>query len=108
MWRPDGSKAQQRPKISRDMRPLRLTVLARCGLALCRDGKWRPAEPGTFPLADAGRRIMGRVESRGGRSGKQQPRRLTQRLWKRHKRSGSSGLSFCAYMEVSDISAHLR
>lgn len=30
---------------------------------LCRDGKWRPVEPGTFPLVDGTAARMGRVES---------------------------------------------
>ncbi|MBA7934054.1 DNA cytosine methyltransferase [Klebsiella sp. RHBSTW-00215] len=30
---------------------------------LCRDGKWRPVEPGTFPLVDGSAARMGRVES---------------------------------------------
>ena len=29
---------------------------------LCRDGKWRPVEPGTFPLVDGASARMGRVE----------------------------------------------
>lgn len=29
----------------------------------CRDGKWRPVEPGTFPLVDGAATRMGRVES---------------------------------------------
>ncbi len=29
---------------------------------LCRDGKWRPVEPGTFPLADGAAARLGRVE----------------------------------------------
>lgn len=29
---------------------------------LCRDGKWRPVEPGTFPLVDGAATRMGRVE----------------------------------------------
>lgn len=28
----------------------------------CRDGKWRPVEPGTFPLVDGAAARMGRVE----------------------------------------------
>jgi DNA (cytosine-5)-methyltransferase 1 len=30
---------------------------------LCRDGKWRPVEPGTFPLADGSAGRMGRVRT---------------------------------------------
>ena len=30
----------------------------------CRDGKWRPVEPGTFPLVDGAATRMGRVEPR--------------------------------------------
>ncbi|HDT6090130.1 TPA: DNA cytosine methyltransferase [Raoultella ornithinolytica] len=33
----------------------------------CRDGKWRPVEPGTFPLVDGATARMGRVESRVAR-----------------------------------------
>lgn len=28
----------------------------------CRDGKWRPVEPGTFPLVDGATARLGRVE----------------------------------------------
>lgn len=34
---------------------------------LCRDGKWRPVEPGTFPLVDGAAARMGRVEPRVAR-----------------------------------------
>ncbi|HGV3709365.1 TPA: DNA cytosine methyltransferase [Klebsiella pneumoniae] len=34
---------------------------------LCRDGKWRPVEPGTFPLVDGAASRMGRVEPRVAR-----------------------------------------
>lgn len=34
---------------------------------LCRDGKWRPVEPGTFPLVDGAAARLGRVESRVAR-----------------------------------------
>ncbi|HBV7770850.1 TPA: DNA cytosine methyltransferase [Klebsiella pneumoniae] len=33
----------------------------------CRDGKWRPVEPGTFPLVDGATARMGRVEPGVGR-----------------------------------------
>lgn len=33
----------------------------------CRDGKWRPVEPGTFPLVDGAAARMGRVEPRVAR-----------------------------------------
>ena len=32
---------------------------------LCRDGKWRPVEPGTFPLADAAPARVGRLRAYG-------------------------------------------
>ncbi|WP_236672119.1 hypothetical protein [Croceicoccus sp. YJ47] len=31
----------------------------------CRDGKWRPVEPGTFPLADAPTGRVGRLRAYG-------------------------------------------
>ncbi|WP_407212821.1 DNA cytosine methyltransferase [Enterobacter hormaechei] len=34
---------------------------------LCRDGKWRPVEPGTFPLVDGAAARLGRVEPRVAR-----------------------------------------
>ncbi|MCA8251537.1 hypothetical protein LGN12_30815 [Burkholderia multivorans] len=32
---------------------------------LCRDGKWRPVEPGTFPLADGAPSRVGRLRAYG-------------------------------------------
>jgi DNA (cytosine-5)-methyltransferase 1 len=31
----------------------------------CRDGKWRPVEPGTFPLVDAAPARVGRLRAYG-------------------------------------------
>jgi len=31
----------------------------------CRDGKWRPVEPGAFPLADAAPSRVGRLRAYG-------------------------------------------
>ncbi|HEY4467265.1 MAG TPA: DNA cytosine methyltransferase [Klebsiella sp.] len=45
------------------MRPLEVNGFWRdADWLLCRDGKWRPVEPGTFPLVDGAAARMGRVE----------------------------------------------
>ncbi|MCM7150701.1 DNA cytosine methyltransferase [Enterobacter kobei] len=45
------------------MRPLEVNGFWRdADWLLCRDGKWRPVEPGTFPLVDGAASRMGRVE----------------------------------------------
>ncbi|HHT1412747.1 TPA: DNA cytosine methyltransferase [Klebsiella michiganensis] len=47
-----------------DMRPLEVNGFWRdADWLFCRDGKWRPVEPGTFPLVDGAAARMGRVES---------------------------------------------
>ncbi len=64
MHRQDGSKTQQRLQDFAGITgPLRLTVFGemRTG-SFCRDGKWRPVEPGTFPLVDGAAARLGRVE----------------------------------------------
>ncbi|WP_281163287.1 DNA cytosine methyltransferase [Klebsiella quasipneumoniae] len=46
-----------------DYRPLEVNGFWRdADWLLCRDGKWRPVEPGTFPLVDGAAAHMGRVE----------------------------------------------
>lgn len=46
-----------------DYRPLEVNVFWRdADWLFCRDGKWRPVEPGTFPLVDGAAARMGRVE----------------------------------------------
>jgi DNA (cytosine-5)-methyltransferase 1 len=62
MYRQNGSKTQQRRRTSRGLPALRLTVLGDADWLFCRDGKWRPVEPGTFPLVDGAAARMGRVE----------------------------------------------
>ncbi|MCM7835225.1 DNA cytosine methyltransferase [Enterobacter asburiae] len=50
--------------LSRDCRPLEVNGFWRdADWLLCRDGKWRPVEPGTFPLVDGSAARLGRVES---------------------------------------------
>ncbi|HHX4088875.1 TPA: DNA cytosine methyltransferase [Klebsiella aerogenes] len=45
------------------MRPLEVNGFWRdADWLLCRDGKWRPVEPGTFPLVDGSAARLGRVE----------------------------------------------
>ena len=45
------------------LRPLEVNVFWRdADWLFCRDGKWRPVEPGTFPLVDGAAARMGRVE----------------------------------------------
>ncbi|HGF9262139.1 TPA: DNA cytosine methyltransferase [Klebsiella pneumoniae] len=45
------------------MRPLEVNGFWRdADWLFCRDGKWRPVEPGTFPLVDGAAARMGRVE----------------------------------------------
>lgn len=47
-----------------NLRPLEVNGFWRdADWLLCRDGKWRPVEPGTFPLVDGAAARMGRVES---------------------------------------------
>lgn len=51
-----------------DMRPLEVNGFWRdADWLFCRDGKWRPVEPGTFPLVDGAAARMGRVEPRVAR-----------------------------------------
>ncbi|SXP06073.1 C-5 cytosine-specific DNA methylase [Klebsiella pneumoniae] len=46
-----------------DYRPLEVNGFWRdADWLLCRDGKWRPVEPGTFPLVDGAAARLGRVE----------------------------------------------
>ncbi|MGS3417603.1 DNA cytosine methyltransferase [Klebsiella quasipneumoniae] len=46
-----------------DYRPLEVNGFWRdADWLFCRDGKWRPVEPGTFPLVDGASARMGRVE----------------------------------------------
>ncbi|MEX6088841.1 DNA cytosine methyltransferase [Raoultella planticola] len=46
-----------------DVRPLEVNGFWRdADWLFCRDGKWRPVEPGTFPLVDGAAARMGRVE----------------------------------------------
>ncbi|MHB2283768.1 DNA cytosine methyltransferase [Klebsiella pneumoniae] len=46
-----------------DYRPLEVNGFWRdADWLFCRDGKWRPVEPGTFPLVDGATARMGRVE----------------------------------------------
>ena len=50
--------------LRRDCRPLEVNGFWRdADWLLCRDGKWRPVEPGTFPLVDGAAARLGRVES---------------------------------------------
>jgi DNA (cytosine-5)-methyltransferase 1 len=47
-----------------DYRPLEVNGFWRdADWLFCRDGKWRPVEPGTFPLVDGSAARLGRVES---------------------------------------------
>lgn len=47
-----------------DYRALEVNVFWRdADWVFCRDGKWRPVEPGTFPLVDGAAARLGRVES---------------------------------------------
>ncbi|EAN4677856.1 DNA cytosine methyltransferase [Salmonella enterica] len=50
-------------RLRRDYRPLEVNGFWRdADWLLCRDGKWRPVEPGTFPLVDGATARLGRVE----------------------------------------------
>ncbi|MBO0256073.1 DNA cytosine methyltransferase [Escherichia coli] len=50
--------------LRRDYRPLEVNGFWRdADWLFCRDGKWRPVEPGTFPLVDGASARLGRVES---------------------------------------------
>lgn len=61
-----GREARLEQRIGRDgscMRPLEVNGFWRdADWLFCRDGKWRPVEPGTFPLVDGAAARMGRVE----------------------------------------------
>ncbi|ENY9321287.1 DNA cytosine methyltransferase [Salmonella enterica] len=49
-------------RLRRDYRPLEVNGFWRdADWLLCRDGKWRPVEPGTFPLVDGATARLGRV-----------------------------------------------
>lgn len=60
-------EARLEQRIGRDgscVRPLEVNGFWRdADWLFCRDGKWRPVEPGTFPLVDGSAARMGRVES---------------------------------------------
>lgn len=57
-----GSTEQNRMG-SEFMRPLEVNGFWRdADWLLCRDGKWRPVEPGTFPLVDGAAARLGRVQ----------------------------------------------
>ncbi|CAH6306716.1 hypothetical protein AN2336V5_4446 [Klebsiella oxytoca] len=62
-----GREARLEQRIGRDgscLRPLEVNGFWRdADWLLCRDGKWRPVEPGTFPLVDGTAARLGRVES---------------------------------------------
>ncbi|MCS4273526.1 MULTISPECIES: DNA cytosine methyltransferase [Raoultella] len=62
-----GREARLEQRIGRDgscMRPLEVNGFWRdADWLFCRDGKWRPVEPGTFPLVDGAAARMGRVKS---------------------------------------------
>ncbi|HCU0591979.1 C-5 cytosine-specific DNA methylase family protein [Enterobacter roggenkampii] len=61
-----GWKGQTRSATSPGvhLRPLEVNGFWRdADWLLCRDGKWRPVEPGTFPLVDGAAARLGRVES---------------------------------------------
>ncbi|HAW0704342.1 TPA: DNA cytosine methyltransferase [Escherichia coli] len=50
--------------LRRDYRPIEVNGFWRdADWLLCRDGKWRPVEPGAFPLVDGAAARLGRVES---------------------------------------------
>lgn len=59
-------EARLEQRIGRDgscVRPLEVNGFWRdADWLFCRDGKWRPVEPGTFPLVDGATARMGRVE----------------------------------------------
>ncbi|MGY5368355.1 DNA cytosine methyltransferase [Enterobacter oligotrophicus] len=61
-----GRKGQTRSATSPGvhLRPLEVNGFWRdADWLFCRDGKWRPVEPGTFPLVDGAAARLGRVES---------------------------------------------
>ena len=66
----EGSPAQrldQRPEHGGPERGADAPVLGRnpADWLFCRDGKWRPVEPGTFPLVDAAPQRVGRLRAYG-------------------------------------------
>ncbi|MDM9659100.1 DNA cytosine methyltransferase [Raoultella planticola] len=66
--RDDSSAGRQRetgstPSTGLHSRPLEVNGFWRdADWLFCRDGKWRPVEPGTFPLVDGAASCMGRVK----------------------------------------------
>lgn len=62
-WRWAGNPEQNRMG-GEHVRPLEVNGFWRdADWLLCRDGKWRPVEPGTFPLVDGAAARLGRVKS---------------------------------------------
>ena len=61
--REDAGRAQGigKPEPRSDVR----TFWSDCDWLGCRDGKWRPVEPGTFPLADGATNRVGRLRGYG-------------------------------------------
>ena len=58
-----SGNAEQNWLGGQSLRPLEVNGFWRdADWLLCRDGKWRPVEPGTFPLVDGAAARMGRVE----------------------------------------------
>ncbi|WP_312296694.1 DNA cytosine methyltransferase [Atlantibacter hermannii] len=63
-----SGNAEQNWLGGQSLRPLEVNGFWRdADWLLCRDGKWRPVEPGTFPLVDGAAARLGRVESRVAR-----------------------------------------
>jgi DNA (cytosine-5)-methyltransferase 1 len=61
-----GSNLNDFALLSVSNQPARLTVIWRdADWLLCRDEKWRPVEPGTFPLADGAPARVGRLRAYG-------------------------------------------
>lgn len=59
-----SGNAEQNWLGDQSLRPLEVNGFWRdADWLLCRDGKWRPVEPGTFPLVDGAAARLGRVES---------------------------------------------
>lgn len=59
-----SGNAEQNWLGGQSLRPLEVNGFWRdADWLLCRDGKWRPVEPGTFPLVDGAAARLGRVES---------------------------------------------
>lgn len=94
-------KAGPTPATGIHSRPLEVNGFWRdADWLLCRDGKWRPVEPGTFPLVDGAAARMGRVEPGVARvASSNRVGRL--KAYGNAINAQAAAAFICAYMEVA-------